>query len=166
MAYLDPPRTRSAQRLRLPRPEGEDVNGAADSGTVNLDADSVGRVARPRPRAPGEGRADSGAARTTSPAEVARRFGVTCSYVYSHAERLGAIRLGDGPRARLRFDPEIVSDRLSACSVRKGSESTKSRTTKPKTPRRRRRLSGAEPILLPITPIRGAEPWTENGSEQ
>jgi hypothetical protein len=128
------------------------VNGAADSGTVTLDADSVERVARRVLELLGEERAGSGAVELLRTAEVARRFGVTRSYVYSHAQQLGAIRLGDGPRARLRFDPAIVSERLSACSVSKGSASAKSRTAKPKAPRRRRRLSGAEPILLPIRP--------------
>lgn len=37
--------------------------------------------------------------------EAARRLGVSRDYVYSHADELGAVRLGDGPRARLRFDP-------------------------------------------------------------
>lgn len=40
-------------------------------------------------------------------AELARRLGVDRSWVYSHAIELGAVKLGDGPKARLRFDPEI-----------------------------------------------------------
>jgi ATP-dependent exoDNAse (exonuclease V) alpha subunit len=32
--------------------------------------------------------------------------------VYAHADELGAIRLGDGPRPRLRFDPAAVTQRL------------------------------------------------------
>jgi hypothetical protein len=38
-------------------------------------------------------------------AELARRLGVTRAWVYEHATELGAIRLGDGPSPRLRFDP-------------------------------------------------------------
>ena len=41
-------------------------------------------------------------------AELARRLGVDRSWVYTHAIELGAVKLGDGPRARLRFDPEIA----------------------------------------------------------
>ena len=41
-------------------------------------------------------------------AELARRLGVDRSWVYSHAIELGVVKLGDGPRARLRFDPEIA----------------------------------------------------------
>jgi hypothetical protein len=45
-------------------------------------------------------------------AEVAARFGVSRSWVYENAERLGAIRLGDGARPRLRFDRERVREVL------------------------------------------------------
>jgi hypothetical protein len=37
-------------------------------------------------------------------AEVARRLRVHENWVYAHADELGVIRLGDGDRARLRFD--------------------------------------------------------------
>jgi hypothetical protein len=38
--------------------------------------------------------------------EVADRLGVSTSWVYANKEKLGAIRLGRGPKARLRFDLE------------------------------------------------------------
>lgn len=41
--------------------------------------------------------------------ELARRLGVERSWVYSHGIELGAVKLGDGPKARLRFDPEIAT---------------------------------------------------------
>ena len=44
--------------------------------------------------------------------EVAAAFNVTRGWVYAHADELGAIRLGDGPRPRLRFDPAVVTQRL------------------------------------------------------
>jgi hypothetical protein len=37
---------------------------------------------------------------------VAEELGVARDWVYANADRLGAVRLGDGPRARLRFDLE------------------------------------------------------------
>lgn len=37
-------------------------------------------------------------------AKLARVLGVDRDWVYEHGERLGAIRLGDGPRPRLRFE--------------------------------------------------------------
>jgi len=46
-------------------------------------------------------------------AEVAARYGVARSWVYTHARQLGAIYLGDGPRPRLRFDPAIVEQVLN-----------------------------------------------------
>jgi hypothetical protein len=44
--------------------------------------------------------------------ELAGRLGVDRSWVYSHAIELGAVKLGSGPRARLRFDPEIAERAL------------------------------------------------------
>jgi len=42
-------------------------------------------------------------------AQVARRFQVHPSWVYANARRLGALRLGTGPKAPLRFDPSRVA---------------------------------------------------------
>lgn len=42
-------------------------------------------------------------------AELARRFGIERSWVYTHAIELGAVKLGSGPKPRLRFDPEIAA---------------------------------------------------------
>jgi hypothetical protein len=42
-------------------------------------------------------------------AQVARRFQVHPSWVYATARRLGALRLGTGPKAPLRFDPRRVA---------------------------------------------------------
>jgi len=42
-------------------------------------------------------------------AELARRFGIERSWVYSHAIELGAVKLGHGPKPRLRFDPQIAA---------------------------------------------------------
>lgn len=41
-------------------------------------------------------------------AELARRMGVDRSYVYAHADELGAVRLGTGAKPRLRFDVEVA----------------------------------------------------------
>jgi hypothetical protein len=58
------------------------------------------------------GRADRSPALLTA-AEVATRFGVERAWVYAHAHELGVIRLGDGPRPRLRFDPAVVEQLLN-----------------------------------------------------
>ncbi len=52
-------------------------------------------------------------------AELARRFGIERSWVYSHAIELGAVKLGSGPKPRLRFDPQIAARLL-----RKAGEQT------------------------------------------
>jgi hypothetical protein len=53
-----------------------------------------------------------GDGRMLTAAEVAVRFNVERGWVYAHAEELGVIRIGDGPRPRLRFDPALVAQRL------------------------------------------------------
>ena len=50
----------------------------------------------------------TGAKQLVSAAEVANELGVGRQWVYEHAAELGAVRLGDGPRGRLRFDLEAV----------------------------------------------------------
>ena len=47
-------------------------------------------------------------------AEVAQALGVSTSWIYANKRRLGAIRLGDGPKARLRFDLEQVKRAVRA----------------------------------------------------
>jgi hypothetical protein len=54
----------------------------------------------------------SGACLTVS--QVAARYRVSRSWVYAHQRELGAMRLGDGPRARLRFDPKAVAQGIAA----------------------------------------------------
>ena len=46
--------------------------------------------------------------------ELAEQLGVKRDWVYANAERLGGVRLGDGPRARLRFDAERAREALTA----------------------------------------------------
>src|SRR5215218_10570219 len=50
-------------------------------------------------------------------ADVARRLGVHENWVYGHADQLGAIRLGDGEKARLRFDLERVARAIGATEL-------------------------------------------------
>lgn len=46
--------------------------------------------------------------------ELAEELGVARDWVYANAERLGGVRLGNGPRARLRFDVELARQTLAA----------------------------------------------------
>ena len=52
--------------------------------------------------------------RLMTAAEVARWCGVERSWVYAHAEELGARKIGTGERPRLRFDLAEVSERIAA----------------------------------------------------
>jgi len=45
-------------------------------------------------------------------ADVAELYGVSVSWVYANKRRLGAVLLGDGPKARLRFELEHVAEAL------------------------------------------------------
>ena len=56
-------------------------------------------------------------------AEVAARLNISQSSVYAHKRELGAIRLGSGPKARLRFDATEVVSVLNSpeTSVRSGT---------------------------------------------
>lgn len=74
-----------------------------------------------------------------SAAQVATRLGVERSWIYDHAEELRVVRLGDGPRPRLRFDPAVVAE-LKLTRRRPGGSRTPVRT----------RAAGVD--LLPIKP--------------
>lgn len=51
--------------------------------------------------------------RLMTAAEVAQWWGIERSWVYGHAEQLGARKIGGGERPRLRFDPDEVSERIA-----------------------------------------------------
>jgi hypothetical protein len=74
-------------------------------------------------------------------AAVARLLGVSRATVYAKADELGAIRVGGGKRARLRFDPMRIVARAS-------TESNESQN--PIRHRRRRSSRRANAELLPI----------------
>jgi hypothetical protein len=91
--------------------------------------------------------------------QVADMLGLSRDAVYARADELGAVRLGDGPKARLRFDPAKVAAALDAFDGSKRSE----RPTPAPQRASRRRTSGATaggnqqvPELLPIRGVGGA----------
>ena len=73
-----------------------------DEDDVEAIAQRVAQIVRPEPL-PGLVSADV----------VSARFGVSRTWVYAHADELGVIRLGDGPRARLRFDLRRCAERFA-----------------------------------------------------
>lgn len=48
------------------------------------------------------------------PKELAGALKVSVDYVYAHAVDLGVMRLGDGPKARLRFDLQTAQTAMRA----------------------------------------------------
>ena len=82
---------------------------------------------------------------------VADALGVARSYVYEHAQELGAVPLGTGPKPRLRFDLEAIT-----CLAGRESESPPVAEVKPFRARRRTRDLGTNADLLPIRAPRAA----------
>jgi len=72
----------------------------------------IGRLVTALSRGPNERERASDGELLTVP-EVAARLRVSPKWVYAHQHELGSIRLGDGPKARLRFDPRAINAQLT-----------------------------------------------------
>jgi hypothetical protein len=110
-------------------------------------------------------------ARLVDAAELARRLGVDRDWVYAHAAQLGAVRLG-GPRGRLRFDVDIVRERLDAETDRRSQGRRRrdarsagrakrqalSPRSRVKSPQTQRRASGSAPARSPRPQHPGGSP--------
>jgi hypothetical protein len=127
------------------------ARGGAVSELVRLDPQSVDAIAQRLL----ELLRDQAAIAPATPelltaAEVARRFNVDRSWVYENAERLGVVRLGGGPRPRLRFDPERVAEALRSCSTDRRAQDATEPAAEPRRRPARRRALGTGVELLPI----------------
>ena len=101
----------------------------------------------------GDTPATPGSGELVDAAEIARRFNLTPATVRARADEFGAIRVGDGPRPRLRFDPARVVAALGAGDLLHHEQSaTTGEAPAQPTIRRRRRAArvGTDPELLPI----------------
>lgn len=88
----------------------------------------------------------AGTVATSEPVDAATLagiLGVSRAYVYEHADRLGAIRLGTGKRARLRFD--VASAR--AALVPDDARLSSGTESQPRRPRRRVRTTTTGGVL-------------------
>lgn len=118
-----------AQRVvQLLRLEGQTIDGSPASGSELLNA-----------------------------AELARRFGLTRTWVYENAGRLGAIQLSDGPRPRLRFDPQVAAQALR----RRGEPAPVIEPPRPAPARRRR--TPTDVTLLPVYDPRSRAAFARRG---
>jgi hypothetical protein len=69
-------------------------------------------------------------------------------WVYAHARVLGAVRLGDGPKARLRFDVARARAALAAAQ-------SDDQAPPDEPPRRRRGRPRRQPVAAGVQLIRG-----------
>lgn len=90
--------------------------------------------------------------RLVNAAVVAAHLGVSRGWVYENAPKLGARRLGTGPRARLRFSLADVDAYVASCSAGRESSGPVSRTV---TRKRRARSHTGLGTSVPLLPIRG-----------
>lgn len=82
-------------------------------------------------------------------AELARMFGIERSWVYSHAIELGAVKLGKGPKPRLRFDPEVSARVLRKVGVEPAADSPARSGERANLPQ----VGGGS--VIPLLPVRG-----------
>jgi hypothetical protein len=86
------------------------------------------------------------AGRVLSVGEVARLLGRKPAWVYGHAAELGAIRFGDGPRARIGFDLATIEQWKRDHQIRRPAAARAAPS------RGRRRRTTREPNLIPYDP--------------
>jgi hypothetical protein len=118
---------------------GAERSGEADSSFVDAVARRVVELLRE------EGAVSREGPRLLTVAAVSQEFGVSTDWVYAKAGRLGAIRLGSGPRARLRFDRATIADRIAKVALHPARDRSSQRGK-----RRRGTRGGADGDLLPI----------------
>lgn len=107
------------------------------------------------------------ARRYVDAATLARDLGVEREWVYENAERLGAIRLG-GSKGRMRFDREVVKQRLGASEEdarsrrrptrRLAKPTSRQRKAGVKSPQTQRRASVGAPARSPKRHQPGGSP--------
>lgn len=84
---------------------------------------------------------------TATPADVARRHGVSADWVRANAAALGGVRIGTGKKPRHRFNLAITDNRIAA--MHSDPEAHPPKPAEPK-PRRRRKVEQSDVPLLPI----------------
>lgn len=90
---------------------------------------------------------ESAARRLVDAATLAAELGVERSWVYEHANELHPIRLGTGPKARLRFDVRIVRGTLARSIWEQPRSDSVSASPRLPTPRRDRKRTN-RPITV------------------
>jgi hypothetical protein len=114
-----------------------DPLSASDPAFVDAVARRVVEMLREEGELPLEG------PRLVTVAQVRDEFGVSADWLHANAEALGAIRLGSGPRARLRFDRTTIAERIATLA-------SDGRRTRSARGHRKRARAGEDGGLLPI----------------
>jgi hypothetical protein len=129
---------------------GELICGRAELSPETVDA-IARRVAELLTAKPADATPD--AQRLVDAAELARRLRVTPAWVREHADELGVVRIGEGPRPRLRF---AVDRAMQAYNKRSDPDRTIPPATTSRSgvgsSRRQRRaspMSGAQTLAVP-----------------
>ena len=120
------------------------IDGRLHPDDVAAIARQVAALLRDEPQAP----------RLMTAEQVAERFGVTAAWVRAHAVELGALRLGDGPRPRLRFNADTVGDALTACCAHRAPTAPELPVSTTETVGRGARRAGTASGSLPVRQLR------------
>jgi hypothetical protein len=86
-------------------------------------------------------------ARLLDATQLARHLGVTRTWVYEHAQQLGAIRLGAGTKARLRFDLDTATAAIKRLHEKPPTDAAASEAPRRGRPRRRQQAT------IPLLPV-------------
>ena len=97
-----------------------------------------------------EGLVSSEGPRLLTVGQVAEKYGVSADWLYGKASSLGAIRLGTGPRARLRFDRDTIGVRITKLAAQQ-----RRNAAAPAAKHRRSAKDDGGAELLPILDRRG-----------
>jgi len=120
------------------------IDGRLHPDDVAAIARQVVALLRDEPQAP----------RLLTAEQVADRFGIGAAWVREHAVELGVLRLGDGPRPRLRFNADTVGDALTACCAHRASTAPEAPVPTTGTVGRGAKRAGTTSGSLPVRQLR------------
>jgi hypothetical protein len=123
-------------------------SGRLRAAVEQLPPETIEAIAQRVAQLLSEHRAPTAGPQLVDAEQLAPQLGLTRAWVYQHAQELGAIRLGHGPKARLRFNPitaaEALADRDQDAELKSSGSAAKRTRGRP----RRKPPSGT--TLLPI----------------
>jgi hypothetical protein len=95
--------------------------------------------------------------------ETAAMLAVTEEWVRENAEAIGVLRLGDGPRPRLRFDPDAVRRALTSRAKTEPSHCSANSGEEPREPRVTVATAGNAVTSLPLRELEPRRPTKRPG---